>query len=142
MAPDLHAPHNLHDLSRTSNMIFEDMTDFEYRNVALIETARELKAVGVPDVETAMDGLKFLVARNNLRRRWASSFGERTKFIINFVFSKLNQQNLKTSVGIADLAAKDVSSYSDVCPMLTGIFSIAMMTLIFLPGTLISAGHP
>jgi len=47
--------------------------------------------------------LAFVRARNNLRRRWMTSFEERTKLIINFVFNFANQE-------IARQAQKENSS--------------------------------
>jgi len=93
----------LHQLSRTWNMINEDLRDFEERLDLLIGTAKKLEAAKVKDTQSAIESFQFLRARNHLRRRWATSFGERTKLIIGFVFNLASQRDGETNLQIANL---------------------------------------
>lgn len=95
----------LHQLSRTWNMIFEDLGDLEERIDVLVETATKLEAAKVKDVLSAIESFKFLRSRNHLRRRWVTSFGERTKLIIGFVFSLASQKDGETNLRIANLTS-------------------------------------
>jgi hypothetical protein len=81
----------LHQLSRTWNMMYEDLGDFEERLDFLISTSEKLSTAGL-HTRTVAEHLAFVRARNHLRRRWVTSFGERTKLIINFLFSLANQE--------------------------------------------------
>ena len=91
----------LHRLSRTWNMVFEDHGDLEERMELLIETAKKLDEAGIRHSKSTIEALEFLRARIHLRRRWVTSFGERTKLIINFVFGiaaeNANQTNLRNA---------------------------------------------
>ncbi|KAH7309271.1 hypothetical protein BKA65DRAFT_170849 [Rhexocercosporidium sp. MPI-PUGE-AT-0058] len=134
---------DLHTLSRTWNMLFEDLGDLGERLDFLIETSQKLKQLGIKHSTSAAEAFQFLHARNKVRRRWVTSFGERTKLISRFVFSfaaqNVNQASLdnattnmeiqRLTATIADEAAKD--NYS--------MITIATMTMLFLPGTFISA---
>jgi hypothetical protein len=121
----------LHTLSRTWNMLFEDLGDFEERLDFLIDSSKKIEMAGIRESESAAAAFQFLRSRNRVRRRWVTSFGERTKLITNFVFNleaqKVNQasldsaeenkRNSKTNVEIqrltatiADETAKDNSS--------------------------------
>lgn len=90
----------LHQLSRTWNMIYEDLGDLEERLDLLLSVSQKLSSAGI-NTRTVEEHLVFVRARNHLRRRWVTSFGERTKLIINFVFSLASQENSKANVRIA-----------------------------------------
>jgi hypothetical protein len=94
----------LHQLSRTWNMIYEDLGDLEERLDFLLSTAAKLTPVGLKTNSTA-ESLTFIKERNHLRRRWVSSFGERTKLIIHFVFSIDSQTNNQTNLEIASTSS-------------------------------------
>lgn len=96
---------SLHQLSRTWNMIYEDLNDLSERLEMLIETAAKLDSAGVMDSQSAIESFRFLQARNQVRRRWVTSFGERTKLVINFVFSIASQRNNQTNLEIASLTS-------------------------------------
>jgi hypothetical protein len=90
----------LHQLSRTWNMIYEDLGDLSERLGFLLSTATKLSDAGIKTHST-VEHLIFVKARNDLRRRWVSSFGERTKLIIGFLFSLASQENSQANVKIA-----------------------------------------
>lgn len=96
---------SLHQLSRTWNMIYEDLNDLSERLDMLIETAAKLDSAGVRDSQSAIESFRFLYGRNHVRRRWVTSFGERTKLVINFVFSIASQKNNQTNLEIASLTS-------------------------------------
>jgi hypothetical protein len=80
----------LTQLSRTWNIIYEDLGDLEERLDFLLSVSEKLSAVGI-QTRTIAEHLVFVRSRNHLRRRWVTSFGERTKYIINFVFAEQAQ---------------------------------------------------
>lgn len=124
----------LHQLSRTWNMIYEDLGDLDERLDVLIETASKLEAANVEDTQSAIESLKFLRARNRMRRRWVTSFGERTKLIIGFVFSLTSQKDGETNLKIANLTSTIAEeTRQDNSSMIT----IATMTMLFLPATFV-----
>jgi hypothetical protein len=94
----------LHQLSRTWNMIYEDLGDLGERLDFLIDSSKKLQDAGFKTMST-IESLKFLRDRNQLRRRWVSSFGERTKLIIHFVFSIDAQANNQTNLEIANTSS-------------------------------------
>src|SRR4051812_28015312 len=96
---------SLHQLSRSWNIIYEDLNDLFERLDMLIETATKLDSVGFQDIQSAIESFKFLQARTQLRRRWVTSFGERTKLVINFVSSTASYKNKLTNLEIASLTS-------------------------------------
>jgi len=125
----------LHQLSRTWNMVYEDLGDLEERLDFLTDTSKKLQDAGCKTT-SAVESLKFLRDRNHLRRRWVSSFRERTQLIIHFLFSIDSQVNNQTNLEIAgtsSIIAKEAAK--DNASMIT----IATMTMLFLPGTFVSA---
>jgi len=105
-------------------MLYEDLGDLEERLDLLISISEKLDAAGIPNASSAKEAFHFLRGRNHLRRRWVTSFGERTKLIMNFVFSLAAQKSSETNTrnagtnldiarltkDIADETAKDNSS--------------------------------
>lgn len=100
----------LHQLSRTFNMIWEDLGDLQERLDGLLDAAAKLDAAGVADAPAAIESFRFLRARNLLRRRWVTSFGERTKLIIGFVFSQTNMEIANLTSAISEETQRDNSS--------------------------------
>jgi hypothetical protein len=90
----------LHRLSRTWNMIYEDLGDLSERLDFLISTTQKLASAGI-QTRTVVEHLNFARARNCLRRIWVTSFAERTKLIVGFVFSLASQEHSKANVRIA-----------------------------------------
>jgi hypothetical protein len=90
----------LHQLSRTWNMIFQDLGDLEERLDFLMDTAKKLNDAGL-ETRSATESFEFFRDRNHLRQRWVSSFGDRTRLIINFVFSIASHNSIQTNLAIA-----------------------------------------
>ncbi len=90
----------LHQLSRTWNMIYEDLGDLEERLDFLLSTSEKLASAGI-QTRALVEYITFVRGRNHLRRRWVTSFGERTKLIINFVFSIEGEENSKATTRLA-----------------------------------------
>lgn len=99
----------LHQLSRTWNMIYEDLGDLEERLDFLLSTSEKLSSAGI-QTRAMVEYITFVRGRNHLRRRWVTSFGERTKLIINFVFSIEGEENSKSITFIAKETARDNNS--------------------------------
>ncbi|PMD17777.1 hypothetical protein NA56DRAFT_265976 [Hyaloscypha hepaticicola] len=118
----------LHQLSRTWNMIYEDLGDLEERLDFLLSTSEKLSSVGI-QTRAVVEYITFVRGRNHLRRRWVTSFGERTKLIINFVFSIEGEENSKSITFIAKETARDNNS----------MMTIATMTMLFLPGAFVAS---
>lgn len=126
----------LHQLSRTWNMIYEDLSDLQERLDFLFSTATKLANAGSNTTATE-ELLTFLRERNFLRRRWVSSFGERTKLIIHFVFSIDSQTNNQTNLEIASTTSviaketqKDNSSMITSASLTTHPPSSRILTLL------------
>ncbi len=129
---------SLHQLSRTWNMIYEDLGDLSERLDFLLSTSYKLRDAGLSHTSSAIESFEFLKARNILRRRWVTSFSERTKLIINFVFSIASQNHGETNLRIASLTSTIAEeTHKDNSSMIT----IATMTMLFLPGTFVSVGY-
>jgi hypothetical protein len=97
-------------------MIYEDLGDLEERLDFLISTSEKLSSAGI-QTRAMVEYITFVRGRNHLRRRWVTSFGERTKLIINFVFSLEGEENSKantrlnvTTTFIAKETARDNNS--------------------------------
>jgi hypothetical protein len=90
-------------------MIFQDLGDLEERLDFLMDTAKKLNDAGL-ETKSATESFKFFRDRNHLRQRWVSSFGDRTRLIINFVFSESNLTIAGTTNIIAKETKQDNSS--------------------------------
>ncbi|KAH8586663.1 hypothetical protein B0O99DRAFT_695296 [Bisporella sp. PMI_857] len=127
---------SLHHLSRTWNMFYADLGDLSDRLDVLISACHKLQVLGIPHAVAAAEGFQFLKDRNELRKRWVASFSDRTKLIMNFVFSAANSRNAVTNLSIAGLT-KDIAQ--DTAQDNSSMITIATMTMLFLPGTFVSA---
>ncbi|KAL9609893.1 MAG: hypothetical protein Q9167_005364 [Letrouitia subvulpina] len=128
---------NLHRLSQTWYILYEDLIDFEERVQFLLEVCSGLKsAYGLkPRIKTA-ETLKFLASRTQIWRRWVASYNTRTKNRIDLFFNLAIQKDNRINIEIARLT-KDIAQESrkDSSSMIT----IAALTMVFLPGTFVAA---
>ena len=108
----------LHQLSRTWNMIFQDLGDLEERIDFLVDAAKKLSDAGL-EAQSAIESFKFFRDRNHLRQRWVSSFGDRTKLIINFVFSVASHNSNQTNLVIAGSTKIIAETKQDNSSMIT-----------------------
>jgi hypothetical protein len=111
-------------------MIYEDLGDLEERLDVLIETASKLEAANVKNIQSAVESLKFIRGRNHLRRRWVTSFGERTKLIIGFVFGIASQKDNETNLKIAHSTSMIADeTRRDNSAMITYIFGSSFLVI-------------
>ncbi|KAI4104313.1 MAG: hypothetical protein LQ339_003932 [Xanthoria mediterranea] len=133
------ATKTLHDLSRSFQIINGDLTDLDESLVVLIDFARRCKSLTSTELGlsyAAIDTLDHLTSRNRICRRWAENYHERTKLIMNLFFSMGSQLDSRTNLEIANLTSKIArDAQRDSSSMIT----IAAVTMVFLPGTFISA---
>jgi len=144
---------SLHDLSRVWSIIHEDLGDLNSRLEFLVSSSQSLASF-LPSLKVSTNNAKsafnFLLARSQLRQRWVSNFSVRTQFVSEFVYNveaqvvnksalenaRENRRNSKINLDIQGLTAKIAEETAkDNSSMIT----IAIMTMFFLPGTLISA---
>ncbi|KAL8805347.1 MAG: hypothetical protein Q9182_002021 [Xanthomendoza sp. 2 TL-2023] len=86
--------------------------------------------------DSAIETLAYFKARTRISRRWAENYNERTRLIMNLFFSIGSQVDSRTNLEIANLTsaiARDAQRDS------SSMITIAAVTMVFLPGTFISA---
>lgn len=107
----------LHRLSQTWHIIFEDLADSEERLQFLIK-ARQTYAAACRETpiygegshrvdESSVDeSLAFLMSRNHVWKCWAANYNERTKIRINLFFNLAFSRDNRTNLEIAGLTSK------------------------------------
>ncbi|KAL8679100.1 MAG: hypothetical protein Q9186_004595 [Xanthomendoza sp. 1 TL-2023] len=86
--------------------------------------------------DSAIETLAYFKSRTRICRRWAENYIERTRLIMNLFFSIGSQVDSRTNLEIANLTstiARDAQRDS------SSMITIAAVTMVFLPGTFISA---
>ena len=139
----IHAPNGtqrLHGLARTFQTVLADLQDVEERFDFLIEIAQKsishFTSQAQPTDPAALETLIYYRSRNRMWRRSVEMYNERTRLMMNLLFSISAQVDNKTNLDIADLTAKiALDTKRDSSSMIT----IAAVTMVFLPGTFISA---
>ncbi|KAL9122343.1 MAG: hypothetical protein Q9187_001096 [Circinaria calcarea] len=140
------ATERLHGLFRNFRTIVEDVEDLRERLDFLIEIARKHESVlsnstssssiQTPALYPAIENLEFLSSRCRIWKRWIANYGERTQLMMNLFFSIASQMDNRNNLDIANLTSKiAIETKRDSSSMIT----IAAVTMIFLPGTFISA---
>lgn len=127
---------NLHRLSQSWHIIYEELVDLEERVHFLLEVCSKL--VSTYGCETRIktaETLNFLASRTQFWRRWVSSYNTRTKNRINLFFNLAVQNDSRINIEVAKLT-KDIAQESrkDSSSMIT----IAALTMVFLPGTFVA----
>lgn len=91
-----------------------------------------------PKIATA-DSITFLASRTRIWRRWVANYNTRTKIRIDLFFNLANQNDSRNNIEIAALT-KDIAQETrkDSSSMIT----IAVLTMLFLPGTFLSVRLP
>ena len=138
----IHAPNGtqrLHSLARIFQTVLVDLQDVEERFDFLIDIGQKYVSYTTSQVPTSHSALETLVyyrSRNRMWRRSVEMYNERTRLMMNLLFSISAQVDNKTNLDIADLTAKiALDTKRDSSSMIT----IAAVTMVFLPGTFISA---
>ncbi|KAH6872932.1 hypothetical protein BKA58DRAFT_456590 [Alternaria rosae] len=133
----------LHQLARSWLTLRQDSQDLYAQLHFLRESYVKYKgAVGTSaklwslDQTDMCESFDMLISACDTCSRWTSVYHERTSLRINLLFQLSNQRDSKTNIKIADATA-DVAllTQRDSASMIT----IAAVTMLFLPGTFISA---
>ncbi|RYP22955.1 hypothetical protein DL765_001413 [Monosporascus sp. GIB2] len=134
----------LHYLSRDWHIILQDISDL-CSQLQFFQKAygKYLKNLRNPRngwlVDTASntnESFEALESRCNIYRRWILNYKERTNIRINLFFHIASQREFRTNTQIATSTAKVAEqTQRDSASMIT----IAAVTMIFLPGTFVSA---
>ncbi|OCK81948.1 hypothetical protein K432DRAFT_380841 [Lepidopterella palustris CBS 459.81] len=134
----------LHLLSRDWHTLLQDLSDFsaqlqflrnsyaKYLN-AFENSSQNRDEGGSSNID---ESFEVLDSRCNIYRRWVVNYRDRTNIRINLLFHLANQASARTSTKIA-LATASVAEQTqrDSASMIT----IAAVTMLFLPGTFVSA---
>jgi hypothetical protein len=81
-------------------MIYEHLGVLEERLDFLIATSEKLSSAGI-QTRAMVEHITFARGRNPPWRKWVTSFGKRTKLIINFMFSLESEENSKANTRLA-----------------------------------------
>ncbi|KAL2054975.1 hypothetical protein ABVK25_004797 [Lepraria finkii] len=138
----IHTPHGtqrLHSLSRSFQTIIADLYDLDERLDFLIQTSKTYGSLAkskMPLTDSATETIIFFKSRNCIWKRWVENYNERTRLMMNLFFSIASQVDHRTNLQIAELTSKlSMEAKRDSSSMIT----IAAVTMVFLPGTFISA---
>ncbi|KAI4240720.1 MAG: hypothetical protein L6R40_004965 [Gallowayella cf. fulva] len=121
------------------HIIIGDLDDFDDRMTSLLEfgkTCELMTPAGLGLSDSAIETLAYFKSRNRICRRWAENYIERTRLIMDLFFSIGSQVDSRTNLEIANLTstiARDAQRDS------SSLITIAAVTMVFLPGTFISA---
>ncbi|KAH4817025.1 hypothetical protein HBI55_040160 [Parastagonospora nodorum] len=134
----------LHKLSRHWLTLGQDCTDF-YLQLKFLRSTYDIYMKTLESqspvwaVDTTVDiceSFDLFSSQCDVFVRWARTYHERTNLRINLLFHLANQRESRTSTEIASLTAKVAEqTQRDSASMIT----IAAMTMLFLPGTFVSA---
>ncbi|KAL2040003.1 hypothetical protein N7G274_007406 [Stereocaulon virgatum] len=138
----IHTPNGtqrLHTLSRSFQTIIADLYDLDERLEFLIQTGKTYGLLAKSKLsltEFAIETIVFFKSRNRIWKRWVENYNERTRLMMNLFFSIASQVDNRTNLQIAELTSKiSWEAKRDSSSMIT----IAAVTMVFLPGTFISA---
>ncbi|KAK3174740.1 hypothetical protein OEA41_001986 [Lepraria neglecta] len=138
----IHTPHGtqrLHSLSRSLQTIIADLYDLDERLDFLIQTSKTYGSLARSKLtltDSAAETIIFFKSRNCIWKRWVENYNERTRLMMNLFFSIASQVDNRTNLQIAELTSKiSMEAKRDSSSMIT----IAAVTMVFLPGTFISA---
>ena len=132
---------NLHQLSQSWHVLYENLNDNEEALAFVLEIHKQCS--GPPWAQTSSfyqesnyEAMQFLLTRNTNWKRWVGNYNIRTQIRINLYFNLASQGDNRTNIEIAD-TSKEIAraTLRDSSSMIT----IATMTMLFLPGTFVSA---
>ena len=131
---------SLHSLSQTWHILYENLIDHEEALafvLAVHDHMNRRSAMPSSDYPTSNnEAMRFLQTRNTIWKRWCGNYNARTQIRINLYFNLASQGDNKINIEIANTSKKIAeATLRDSSSMIT----IATMTMIFLPGTFVSA---
>lgn len=132
---------NLHQLSQEWHVLHENLIDNEEALTFVLEIHKLIS--GHPSAQTSSfyhksnyEAIQYLLTRNTIWKRWVGNYNTRTQIRINLYFNLASQDDNKINIKIAN-TSKEIAEATlrDSSSMIT----IATMTMLFLPGTFVSA---
>ncbi|KAL8736473.1 MAG: hypothetical protein Q9166_000265 [cf. Caloplaca sp. 2 TL-2023] len=137
-APD--ATKQLHNLYRNFRILLSDLDDFDDDLAFYIELGKKCKSMTPADlglVNTAVETMLHAKSRTRMCRRWAENYHERARLMMMSPFFSIGSQvDSRTNLDVANLTSRIAG---DAQPDSSSMITIAAVTMVFLPGTFISA---
>ena len=131
----------LHQLSQNWHVLYENVIDNEEALAFVLDIHKQF---GTPPgaqtssfyQESNYEAMQYLLTRNTIQKRWVSNYNTRTQIRINLYFNLASQGDNRINIEIAN-TSKEIAKATlrDSSSMIT----IATMTMLFLPGTFVSA---
>lgn len=127
-------------ISKDVNKLISDV-DVASRNLVKMEEAlgrlnqacRPIAAdVLTADYQQLADTLQYLISSMDKQRMWLHNYRDRKDIAMNLVFNLVTQQDAANNITVAKDMRKDSSSMN----------GIALLTMVFLPGTFTSVSTP
>ncbi|KAF2107878.1 hypothetical protein BDV96DRAFT_693097 [Lophiotrema nucula] len=136
------APRELHRLTRDWHTLSQDCSDmatmFEFLRKTSRKYIKDVSAASWPVDKSSNTDESFEIMGAEVENlvRWTGVYRDRTNLRINLLFHLTNQRESRTSTSIASSTAKVAEqTQRDSASMIT----IAAVTMLFLPGTFVSA---
>lgn len=138
----------LHKLSKKWHILYENLIDNEEALAFVLEIHGQFN--GPPWTQTSnfsqesnYEAMQYLVTRNTMWRRWVGNYNTRTQIHINLYFNLASQVDNKTNIGIAKTNIEIANTSKEIATATlrdsSSMITIATMTMLFLPGTFVSA---
>ena len=126
---------DLHAVSQKLHTLSEDLIDLEEHLTFLLHMQETWNALKTHRTKESLD---YLAGRTRCWRRWAGNYQARTDLQIQLFFNLATQGDNRTNLEIAK-STKSLAEESrkDSSSMIT----IAVLTMVFLPGTFISVSR-
>ena len=131
----------LHQLSQSWHILYENLIDNEEALAFVLDIHKQFSTPRGPQTssfyqESNYEAMQYLLTRNTIQKRWVGNYNTRTQIRINLYFNLASQGDNRTNIEIAN-TSKEIAKATlrDSSSMIT----IATMTMLFLPGTFVSA---
>ena len=138
----------LHQLSVRWHILYENLIDNEEALNFILAIHKQFS--GPPwaqtssfDQESNYEAVQYLITRNTIWKRWVGNYNTRTQIRINLYFNLASQVDNKTNIGIAKTNIEIANTSKEIASATlkdsSSMITIATMTMLFLPGTFVSA---
>ena len=126
-------------ISKDVNKLISDV-DVALRNLATMQEALTRldqtcsATLSVPSThrQQLVDTLQYLCSSMDKQKMWLHNYRDRKDIAMSLVFNLVTQQDAANNIGIAKDMRRDSSSMN----------GIALLTMVFLPGTFTSVSNP
>ena len=138
----------LHQLSVSWHILYEYLNDNEEALAFVLDIYKHYS--GPPWTQTSSfyqesnyEAMQYLIARNTIWKRWVGNYNTSTQIRINLYFNLASQVDNKTNIGIAKTNIEIANTSREIASATlrdsSSMITIATMTMLFLPGTFVSA---